>query len=290
MPNQSNFSKYKSMMESLEERVMFDGVPDATFILPGADTAAQVPAQTQMEQVEVTAPRELILIDAGVEDGDQLLASILENKSESAFEIRFLDGDSDGVQQISEILSATNYKYDAIHILSHGDEGQVNLGNTILDANNFSEYADELAGWADALTEDADLLFYGCELAGNAEGEQFIESISAITGADVAASDDLTGAEELGGDWDLEFTVGALETTTFFSASGWQGLLASGPEPTAILDVPGEEFINENFEFTVGFDNTSADPAEVGYVPYLDLSVPDGVNLNSASFLGSPLR
>ena len=164
--------EYRSLFENLEERVLFDGVPDATFLLPDTDAQTDVPAQVQFESAEFSAPRELILIDAGVKDGDQLLASILENKSESALEIRFLDGDSDGVQQISEILSAANYKYDAIHILSHGDEGQVNLGNTTLDANNFSEYADELAGWADALTEDADLLFYGCELAGNAEGEQ----------------------------------------------------------------------------------------------------------------------
>jgi hypothetical protein len=69
------------------------------------------------------------------------------------------------------------------------------------------------------LTEDADLLFYGCELAGNERGEQFIESISAITGADVAASDDVTGAEDLGGDWELEFTTGTVLTQAFISSS-----------------------------------------------------------------------
>ena len=218
-------ANFTSIIESLEERVLFDGVPDATFLLPSDSANAEIPVQTQLEQAEFSAPRELVLIDAGVQDGEQLLASLLESKSESALEIRFLDADSDGVQQISEILSSANYEYDAIHILSHGDEGQVSLGNTVLSADNLSEYADELAGWADALTEEADLLFYGCELAGNEDGEQFIESISAMTGADVAASDDITGSAVKGGDWELETTFGDVETETL-EANGYTGILA----------------------------------------------------------------
>ena len=238
MLNQTNFSQFKSMMESLEERVMFDGVPDATFILPGSETASQVPAQAQLEQVDFNAPRELILIDAGVEDGDRLLAGILESKSESILEVRFLDGDSNGIDQISEILSSADHKYDAIHILSHGSEGSVALGNTELSTDNLSHYANQLAGWADALTEDADLLFYGCDLAGNHEGEQFIESISAITGSDVAASDDLTGGAELGGDWDLELNVGTIETVAL-TVENWNHVLGSG---VAVQPGNGSEF------------------------------------------------
>ena len=62
-------------------------------------------------------------------------------------------------------------------------------------------------------------------MAGDAEGTQFIESISAITGADVAASDDLTGAVDKGGDWDLELNVGTVETAAF-SATAFEGVLA----------------------------------------------------------------
>ena len=141
------------------------------------------------------------------------------------FEIRLLDADADGVQQITDLLSDANNKYDAIHIISHGDVGQVNLGNTQLTSDSLSGYADELASWSSALSEDADILFYGCDLASNAEGEQFIQSVSAITGADVAASDDLTGSAEKGGDWELEETVGIVEATSL-SAENWDGTLA----------------------------------------------------------------
>ena len=85
-------------------------------------------------------------------------------------------------------------------------------------------YADQLASWSDALTGDADLLIYGCDLGSSAEGEMFVESVAAITGADVAASDDLTGAAELGGDWDLELNVGTVETAAL-SAENWHGTL-----------------------------------------------------------------
>ena len=225
LPTDNNGFFSKSFFESLEDRVLFDGVPDATFILPQADAQDAMPAQSQdISQPSLDGPRELILIDAGVQDREQLLAEILATKSESTFEIRLLDANSDGVQQISEILASSDSEYSAVHIISHGDEGEVRLGNSTLSADNLAEYADDLAGWADALTGDADLLFYGCDLAGNAEGEQFIESVSAITGADVAASDDLTGAAELGGDWDLELNVGTVETAALV-AENWHGTL-----------------------------------------------------------------
>ena len=220
LPKHGSFPNINSIFESLEERVLFDGVPDATFVLPQVDTAEPVPAQVQnLQDADYEGQRELILIDAGVENSEQLLTDILESRPDSALEIRILDSNSDGIQQISAILAESKGEYDAIHIISHGEEGEVRLGDTSLTADNLDRYASELAGWADSLSEDADLLFYGCDLAGNAEGEQFIESISAITGADVAASDDLTGAAELGGDWELELNVGTVETQAFASAS-----------------------------------------------------------------------
>ena len=223
--NSKNTNFIHSIFESLEERVLFDGVPDATFVLPQADAVTPIPEQVQsLEQIDSQAPRELILIDAGVENSEALLAEILESKPNSALEIRMIDSNSDGIEQISAILAESDSKYDAIHIISHGNEGEVVLGNTSLNADNLNQYADELAGWADALGEDADLLFYGCDLAGNEAGEDFVQTISDITGADVAASDDVTGAVDQGGDWDLELRVGTVEAVSI-TAENWDGTL-----------------------------------------------------------------
>ncbi len=232
--NRSDFFS-PSFFESLEDRVLFDGVPDATFILPQPEAAEAVPAQVQnVHQADVEGPKELILIDAGVQNNEALLEEVVQNRPDSAFEVRMIYGNENGVAQISKLLESAEGKYDAIHIISHGDEGQVHLGNMSLTADNLHRYANDLAGWSDALTDDADLLFYGCDLAGNKAGEQFIQSISAITGADVAASDDLTGAADKGGDWDLELSVGEVKTTAL-AATSYAGVLAA---PVAVADGP----------------------------------------------------
>lgn len=223
--NQNNNFLFQSVFEALEERVLFDGVADAAFILP-ADAAAAVPAQVQnLHQADVDAPRELIVVDPGVENSDALLAEILESNTGSAFEVRMLDADADGIQQITDLLLQSNGKYDAIHVISHGDEGQINLGNSKITSESFSGYVDQLATWNSALTDDADILFYGCDLAGNEDGQSLIESISAVTGADVAASDDVTGHTRLGGDWDLEIATGHIQTQSL-TAMRWEGGLA----------------------------------------------------------------
>ena len=248
LPKHGSFPNIKSIFESLEERVLFDGVPDATFVLPQTDAVEPVPAQVQnLQDADYQGQRELILIDAGVGNSEQLLSDILESKPDSALEIRMLDSGSDGVEQISAILAESKGEYDAIHIISHGQEGKVSLGNTSLSTDNLNRYADQLAGWSDSLSTNADILFYGCDLAGNAHGEQFIESISAITGADVAASDDLTGAADKGGDWELEETVGVVETETLIAAS-FSGVLADtdgdGVDDVDDLDADNDGVLN----------------------------------------------
>ena len=267
----TNNNKFTSLFESLEERVLFDGVPDATFILPEADMAEPIPADVQnIHQADSSLPKELILVDPGVQDSEQLLAEILENRSDSALEIRILDSDSDGIQQITDLLAESEGQYDAIHIISHGDEGEVNLGNTALTADNLNRYSDQLAAWSEALTEDADLLFYGCELAGSHAGENFIESISAITGADVAASDDLTGAAAKGGDWDLELEVGDIETQAL-SATAFAGILA---------DTDGDGI--DDFD-DLDDDNDGILNADEGFVPATTAPI-NPSNLNSPGF------
>ncbi|MGB5440287.1 MAG: DUF4347 domain-containing protein, partial [Gammaproteobacteria bacterium] len=69
-----------------------------------------------------------------------------------------------------------------------------------------------IEGWGAALSAEADLLIYGCNLAANEAGESLVNDLGRLTGADVAASDDLTGSAALGGDWVLEYQTGQVET------------------------------------------------------------------------------
>ena len=136
-----NTHPISSLFEKLEDRVLFDGVPDAAFVIPATDAVEPIPAQVQnAESTYAESPRELILIDAGVENAEQLLSEILESQSGSSLEIRFLDSNVDGISQITQILNESDQKYSAIHILSHGEEGEVSLGNTVLSNNTLGQY------------------------------------------------------------------------------------------------------------------------------------------------------
>lgn len=115
-----------------------------------------------------------------------------------------------------------------MHLVSHGNEQGLVLGNGSLQNNNLSDYSEAIAEWQNALNDRADLLIYGCDLAGGAEGQALLAGLQFLTDADIAASDDTTGLAALGGDWDLEYQTGSIETSIVFSTRiqhDWQGTL-----------------------------------------------------------------
>ena len=155
---------------------------------------------------------ELVFIDPRVPDRERLLAELISQSAEGRhFEIVTLDVHRDGIAQVTETL-AGRIQIDAIHFISHGTDGAVQLGRTWLDAKTLGANADTVASWGESLKHDADLLFYGCDLAASARGRALVEWIAELTKADLAASTDATGGASAGGDWDLEATVGVVET------------------------------------------------------------------------------
>ena len=205
-----NSRQLHRILERLEDRVLFDAVPDGGFLVHVEEPVESM-AQNRQQLEQVTAlheesdqPRELILIDANVEDADQLLDEILSQRADRLFEVQLISADEDGLDQISALLDKAENPYEAIHILSHGNQGSIQLGSSLLTTESLTNYAGEIAGWTDALTADADLMFYGCNLGASDSGQEFMEMMSVLSGADVAASSDLTGNSDLGGDWELE--------------------------------------------------------------------------------------
>ena len=119
-------------------------------------------------------------------------------------------------QQIADYLSGLE-NVDAIHIVSHGSTGALQLGTAVLDSESMRhQYAQQLVEIGKHLSGDADILVYGCDFAKGEDGRDAAMRLEYLTGADVAASDDLTGSSELGGDWDLERAFGEIETSVAF--------------------------------------------------------------------------
>ena len=163
--------------------------------------------------------KEVAFIDTSIDDYQTLLEGLPDT-----IEVVLIDSSQDGIQQIAD-WAATHSGYDAIHILSHGSDGQVQLGTASLNNDTLNEYSDALSIIGESLTDDGDILLYGCNVVATDVGVDFINQLSQTTGADIAASDDLTGSSEKSGDWILEGRIGDISTTTMQN-SNWKNTLA----------------------------------------------------------------
>ena len=134
--------------------------PPAEFVLD--DNLEPLPAE-QVGQHEAQR-LELVFVDANAPDAEELVASLREQAEDRRdLEVILLDGNRDGVWQITQALQ--NYSdVSAIHIISHGSDGAVSLGNTLVDSESLDIQRDQYLAWANSLNADADSLFYGCEL------------------------------------------------------------------------------------------------------------------------------
>jgi fibronectin-binding autotransporter adhesin len=235
----------KPLISALEPRLLLDGAAVATAVDVLTDSQFHDAFQTDASQQDtdasaVIAPTEVRAADPTLNNGKKEVVFIEDNVADyqtlidgigAGIEVVLLDSTQDGLAQMA-LWAESNSDYDAIHIISHGAEGQVNLGGFSLDNITVNTRSADLAQLGAALNEDGDLLLYGCEVA-TGEGQEFITALAQATQADVAASDDLTGAANLEGDWVLENTVGNVESATL-EASDYSGVLTTVGSSVAI--------------------------------------------------------
>ena len=216
------------------------------------------------DPLKESAVTTIAFVDSRVSDAMTLMAGLQADVKV------LLDPTRDGIAQITETLG--HYQnLTGIDIISHGNVAQVQLGNSFLSANSLQQYAHELKQWESALIPDADLLFYGCNIAAEDLGQTFVKDISTLTGADVAASTDLTGNSALGGNWNLEYATGSIETKNPLTEplmNSYQGLLASvfttqTPTRPNITDGSGSEG-----DYELGMEFTSAKVGQISAIRY----------------------
>jgi hypothetical protein len=146
----------------------------------------------------------LIFIDSNLNNYQNLVPGT----NDSA--VVFINSQQNGIAQITEVLERYS-NLDSVQIFSHGDVGLVQLGNTSLSNSNLKSYQDDLAVWGKALSENGDILVYGCNVGTDTA---FVDRLANLTKADIAVSNNLTGNANFGGDWILEVATGAIETAT----------------------------------------------------------------------------
>lgn len=175
--------------------------------------AMEVVGEVGVATETTTSPTNLVFIDPTVPQLDELVSGIAGPN-----ELILLDANREGLEQITSALRGrTNVA--AIHVIAHGQAGQIQLGNQTVDQQKLIAEQSSIQTWQSALTNDADILLYSCETGRGSIGEQFVAQLARLTRADVAASVDVTGVSASGGDWDLERTVGLVETSLVVDAS-----------------------------------------------------------------------
>ena len=191
---------------ALEPRMMFDGAA-ATDAAHAALTEAQqalIPDVAALTVVREADPSrnngktDVVFVDTSVAD-----YQALEMAVKAGVAIVEIDGSQSGLAQMAK-WAETHAGYDSIAIASHGTDAVLKVGTDIVNNEKLSDTTiqAELAQIGDALDHDGSILLYGCNIAEGGDGQSFINSISEITGGDVAASTNVTG---IGGDWILEY-------------------------------------------------------------------------------------
>jgi Ca2+-binding RTX toxin-like protein len=148
----------------------------------------------------------VVFIDAALDDYQTLQTGVIEGA-----EAVILSPHRDGIKEITEFLQQYPH-ITSIHIVSHGSPGCLYLGNGQLNLDNIGKYADLLQRW-----QSKSILLYGCNVAAGDAGEEFISKLHEITNATISASATKTGNAALGGDWNLEITLGKINAPLVFT-------------------------------------------------------------------------
>jgi len=230
----------RAVFETMEARVLYsaDFAPlEQAAAVPAAETRTLDATGEFIGNADAVAQarrHEIAFVDAAAPAS--LVEGLARNGSPGCtLEVVLVSHDRDGITQVSEVLSSRR-DVSAVHILSHGTDGAVQLGAGRLDFDSLLAHATRIRGWGDALASNADLLIYGCDVAQGSAGASLMQALARLTGADVAASSDRTAGAAQGGNWTLEYRTGSIETQQALDdrvAAGWSGTLAIAPTVVA---------------------------------------------------------
>jgi hypothetical protein len=255
------------VLEAIEPRLLYSA--DLSPVGLPNEVAPAVNIQAQQQPIAATAVSiEIVVIDARVADAQILLADIeLQRAAGRSLEVIHVQAQDDGLNLVTDAIAqaqSNGFQVSALHIISHGRDGEFDLGRQAIDQSSLRQNAAQFAAWSNAFTEQADLLIYGCNFAASGVGQAFAKNLAALTGADVAGNVDSTGAPSLGGDWTLNFTTGAIESALAVSArtqSTWGNLLgvSFSSDPQNVSDTSGTG--NGNASITGAKTNTASSSA-----------------------------
>jgi hypothetical protein len=203
----------------------------STHALPGHDRDHAVPQNPNAT--------EILIVDPRVANWRTLAASVASN-----VQVIVIDPNRDGLAQVTHALEGRT-GITALEFLTYGSSGQIELGRTTVTADSLAAHADEIASWRNSLADHANILFWGCDVGAGTAGHTFLSVMHDLTGVDIGASTDRTGAAVLGGNWILEAATGPLTAGVPFSSAALAAY-------NNVLDAPLTKTYTDNYTFPPG--------------------------------------
>jgi TRAP-type transport system periplasmic protein len=155
-------------------------------------------------------------------------------------------------QSLSDVVDALEPHapqsgFRAIHLYGHGQPGVQDFGRDPITGENLVGQQSSWRRLGELSHPDADLLLYGCAVGAGQQGSVLLDQLAALTGMDVAASDDITGRD----DWELEHQRGPIEHggpallrywggTLQTVSPSWMNVLSEQKEKTLIDAIAGQ--------------------------------------------------
>ena len=209
---------------------------------------------------------ELVIVSSSVKDSKVIIDNLAEGT-----EVLVLEKGVDVLDQINEYLDSTAVKYDAIHVVSHGGDGYLVLNDSVIDMESLQADPASWAAIGEHVAEDGDIMLYGCNVAQTENGKAFANQLASLTGADIAASVDVTGGDY---GWELEYVTNAIATPVL-SFDGYNARLAS--LTLVEQDSPGTGAESRNWNIQLDTAGTY-----YGFATDTPLTNSDGTTVNSA--------
>jgi hypothetical protein len=202
-----------------------------------------------VDNLIIASRKEIVFIEDNVAGYETIAAHAGAGR-----QVVILDSTGDGLQQIVDAVEGMS-GIAAIHIVTHGTEGKIGLGTLALDQASAAEHKGLLASIGASMAAGGDILFYGCSVAAG-QGAALVTQLAIATGADVAASNNATGDDGQGGDWNLEISSGRVDTAPFVDAA----LAAQYHE---LLSIAGPTTLT--FDSAPHSDGTRGPAADISY-------------------------
>ncbi|MBD2517283.1 DUF4347 domain-containing protein, partial [Nostoc sp. FACHB-973] len=140
-----------------------------------------------------------------------------------------LNTQDDALSVITQLLTETGARQLAI--VAHGEPGVVHIGASSLNREQVQVRSALLQEWG-----VEEILLYSCEVAKGEDGQAFVQQLSEMTGAAVAASATKTGSAAFDGNWQLQMKSGEITDSLAFqpeAMTAYAAVLAAGDlDPT----------------------------------------------------------